>query len=513
MNRIKALYFQIPQRMRPILAIFTIAVIGTALTLFSFAGSTFVDLEAEDGDVSGPTCQISDTGASGGSAVQFGECPDVQLASSVTQYGITWTFSEQKEVGQFANGDWWVKGPVTITSITPDYNGSRHGWEVNPTGPLGQGFDDRIAYFESDRVPTLPYNAEGGDSIVKSISNFEGSGGCIDAPNHTCKLDTAAVLTVLDGVPANNGATVFRPAYAGDVKTLYSVNDIRTDLLPSLAPTANAVTLDSVEDRFQRVQLDHMSSWQTRYMHPEQNMPMYGADVARGIIDGGLRLLLNDSVEDKMPALINYMQHGIDLHGMMNSGSDWHADGGHFVGRKLPLVFTAVMLNDAQMKADISSAPSTQFSEDDHTYYGQNGVALFGKAISSEKEWWDRVYRNTGKRDAADPYGYIDGGSAEIGGAYQYCCTTQVYKAEVLVARLLPGGKEIWNHDALFDYIDRWVTFGVWASPDPCSLQEPSPYTGSCIAGSGRFTDKHGDSADEGAYRSPFADSMWDAYR
>src|SRR5262249_16964951 len=39
--------------------------------------------------------------------------------SSVTKDGITWTFSQSVRVGKFVNGDYFVVGPVTITSILP----------------------------------------------------------------------------------------------------------------------------------------------------------------------------------------------------------------------------------------------------------------------------------------------------------------------------------------------------------------------------------------------------------
>jgi hypothetical protein len=42
-----------------------------------------------------------------------------ETASSVTQYGITWTFDKPYPVGQFVTGDWWVIGPVTVVSVTP----------------------------------------------------------------------------------------------------------------------------------------------------------------------------------------------------------------------------------------------------------------------------------------------------------------------------------------------------------------------------------------------------------
>ena len=40
-------------------------------------------------------------------------------ASSISQYGITWTFDKAYPVGQFVNGDWWVKGPVVVASVSP----------------------------------------------------------------------------------------------------------------------------------------------------------------------------------------------------------------------------------------------------------------------------------------------------------------------------------------------------------------------------------------------------------
>jgi len=54
--------------------------------------------------------------------------------SSITQEGITWTFDKPYETGQFANqNDWWVIGPVTIVKISPDFDGTYNGWEVNPS--------------------------------------------------------------------------------------------------------------------------------------------------------------------------------------------------------------------------------------------------------------------------------------------------------------------------------------------------------------------------------------------
>ena len=174
-----------------------------------------------------------------------------QSVSSISQDGITFIFDKEYVSGQFANRDYWVLGPVTITSITPDFDGSIHGWEVNPVFEGPQGFDARAGNYDSSLVPDLPYAARPGESIVKAIST--------DINNQDCRpcLKTAAILTVLAEVPPEDGAAVFRPPYVGSDKPLYYVEDLRTDLLPSYAPVPDAPSLDWVESRYKPVQLDH----------------------------------------------------------------------------------------------------------------------------------------------------------------------------------------------------------------------------------------------------------------
>ena len=72
---------------------------------------------------------------------------EVQMATSVSQNDVTWTFDKEYQVGQFANGEWWVLGPVTITSISPAWNGTTNGAMVNPVSRgTRHGFDTRIRY-------------------------------------------------------------------------------------------------------------------------------------------------------------------------------------------------------------------------------------------------------------------------------------------------------------------------------------------------------------------------------
>jgi hypothetical protein len=275
--------------------------------------------------------------------------------SSVSQYNITWTFDKSYETGQFANGDWWVIGPVTITAITPAFDGSHHGWEVNTTSTSHQGFDTRAARFDAGRVPSLPHNAAVNSSIVKSIS--------VDIAQSSCRpcLRAAAVLTVVAGTPPDNTS-----------KPYYSVNDLQTGLLPSLAPVANTPTLNNAQ--LVRVFMDHQSGWSGAAIHPTENMPEYGASVALATGIAALRLLLDDPLSQKMPSLIGYVQVGIDLYHARLGGATWPSNGGHASGRKLPIGFAGMLLDHTGMQDAVHDAPYNTFQEDGHLYFSQKGV-------------------------------------------------------------------------------------------------------------------------------------------
>lgn len=88
----------------------------------------------------------------------------------LSQFGITWYFDkavttdgagDTYQYGTFANGDYWIVGPVVIERITPasivSGDDTLHGTMVNPVSasPTYQGFDSRADY-----APTLVWSAE-----------------------------------------------------------------------------------------------------------------------------------------------------------------------------------------------------------------------------------------------------------------------------------------------------------------------------------------------------------------
>lgn len=520
-----------------------------------------------------------------------------EMRSTITHYEITWTFDKAYETGRFANGDWWVVGPVTITRITPDFQDYDYwdfttskekgvvikkinGWQVNPTARGKQGFDEANYEFDASLVPALPYAASPGQSIVKAICDTDPAN--MDSRSHYnpdsrtlghCRLLTAAVLTVVDAIPPDSGRTVFRPPYVDTDKPYYSVNGLRTDLLPSLPIVPLAPTLEWVETNFGRVQVEHMggngSTVPGAFLKPRLNMTSaYQPHNAVRNMKGALRLLHDDPLPDRMKGLIAFVQYGIDMYHFVLSGQTWCCGGyGVQPGHKLPLVLAATLLDHADMKK--VAGEKDFFLENRGITLSSTGNAIWGGrddyAHDQEFSYWDYIIKGTGVRtgNANDPYGYIDQTMTrtEFSEAYQLCCLSHPYKGEGLVALLIPGMKDVWNDPGFFQYIDRWVNHGLLTQPDPCApavgtwlggpddgkpctsagdtaigdaqqcVADRSQYgvtygpdpkrPGDCIRdtdpsdGTGRFPTRDGVHKDGrgGGYESKYVDFMWKTYR
>ena len=477
----------------------------------------------------------------------------VSAATSVSQYGITWQFDKDYLVGQFANGDYWVKtdditGNVIITRITPDIENYTisgvdyliNGFQVNPT-PYGHGFDARLPSYNSNLIPSLPYIASSGDSIIKSISRL------VECVGNACRpgIQTVAVLTVIKDVPENNGLTVFRPPYVGNNKPLISTSEIKWNRIPSFPSVNNAPSLDWVVQRIERVQMDHIRG-SNQPVRPAENLPFYAADINRVQGDAILRLLLNDSQPEKKEAVIAVIQAGIDYYYFLIEGQTWPRGGGEQPGRILLPLFASYILDNQEMK-DLVGSKSLDGNypyEIETLHRNSEGIVLWGHytGYNHEKVYWDKLENSgaPGSSTLGDHYRYIDGGYTP-GGGYQSCCTSQGFKQTALLLNLVPELKEIFDFPELIEYVDRWVEKGTWTQPDPCAPiagirgvdYGPDPNNpGMCILDKnleyfnnktdfkckegfvcGRFPELHGTNKDGGLRYSNFAASLWSEYR
>ncbi len=424
--------------------------VAAALTLGTFVGNVTIE-DLTNGETIGRTVTLN-VSSSGGSS----------MSASLSQFGITWDFDKAYEVGQFANGDWWVLGPVTIVKITPVSVevGTRtmNGSMLNPMPPdMTQGYDsDTYGQYRSpgDYDPLLnvalgvstakPLVLQPHSSLVSTISE--------PVSGARPQLQTAAILTVLPVAPPPGS---FRPAYCGSDKTiLFNTAQLDRSLLAKLAPLGLVPEWSEVERYLERPWIDHVSIWAGNYIHPSKNMPDYGRDMCDRVSVAALMLHLDAPDSEKETTLIRLVQLGIDLWGISKNGGYWACAAGHMSGRKWPILFAGLMLADPDM-SNIGFNPEAQFGEDGQTFYVEEtppgsgiynlGYGGYGSQHLGMAEWGTAHARQIWWDD-----------SDWFGDAYRLCCTANVWWGQLLAAYVM-GAKPLWNHDELFDYQDRYL--------------------------------------------------------
>lgn len=315
-----------------------------------------------------------------------------ESASSVTQHGVTWTFDRNYTTGQYANGDGWVVGPVTIIAISPTPAVGRNGTMVNPTLGSTQGYDNRFGFNEYNDALNignkLPKTVAANSSIVSTISKASYS--------QFGQIDLYTILTVVDSSPLDGS---FRPPYigAGSRASRWKASDLDLSKLNSLSSAALTArpNIATAADNFSKVWYEQDLNWTGRYLHtPYMAQNGYGKDMAVTTGDAALLLQLDYTVAQKTPLLINFVQYGIDIAGILSAGGQWYADGGHNPGRLSPLLIAAFVLNDTSLKSLVQGS-GLRFQEYQQTFIvtqadvdrtgriGTNGDAVYPYVASN----------------------------------------------------------------------------------------------------------------------------------
>ncbi|MFN3243566.1 MAG: hypothetical protein ACE37K_18825 [Planctomycetota bacterium] len=373
--------------------------------------------------------------------------------------GISWTFARPARCGRYVNGDWWVVGPVDVVAIKPESlrDGSRvrHGSMVNPSpAALTQGYDNAMFGDGAGGRYSDAANAALGVSRQQPLSLRPGSSLVSTVSHPTAgqlpQLDRCAVLTVVDEPPS---ADAFRPPYCGtDKRARWSADALDLTRFARLEPVPGAPSIGELVARFEQTWLDHLPGFTGRYLHPRENMPDYGRDIADLVSTGALALHLELPSDDKRALLIAMVQVGIDVYGIVDNGGRFVADGGSGSGRKFPLMLAGTVLDDEHM-LKLAAERKFAFGEDAQTFYVERtspgvvngGHGGYGSDDLGLPEW--------GNRHADDPS--LDR-KAWTADPYRRCCTANVWHGFVLAARIL-GMREAWDHAPLFDYVDRYM--------------------------------------------------------
>ncbi len=437
-----------------------------------------------------------------------------QSTQQLSQFGITWTFDRAYRYGQFANGDYWVVGPVRIIGIDPPSHESNgrmmNGSMINPSPRYytRQGYDSELygSYPQAGEYDPLLNAARpngqpvssgnllivpAGSSLVSVISHPDPPSGSY--------IQSGAILTVLSAPPPEGS---FRPPYVNVPKAIrfnksqlnysllkkLSVSPSVSSVMPRLTQQAGDGQEDSVERMFERPWIDHIPLWMGRAHHPMENMPDYAREMSTQVGIGALMLHLDFSNQEKETLLIRYVQLGIDLYGIVRDGGggNWIGMGGHASARKYPILFAGLVLGDADMRnigqksGDYIHSGSygpgdpppdyIHFGEDDQTFYVTqadvditNGPLFYPDQRDAEK----LPYRQT---DIGLPeWGIVHAVNPEQSNRYWPTWYRQVtgtgWAGWVLAVHIM-GVKDLWNHDALFDYMDRYMQVaeddGAW---------------------------------------------------
>jgi hypothetical protein len=408
---------------------------------------------------------------------------DLPLRENVSQYGITWTFERPARVGQFINGDWYVVGPVTVKALEPkplygseipkgqldhmdkerpENQRVRNGFMVNPPAQMRVAYDSGVRnWFDPALIQKLPVSLKPGDSMVSTISMPKGlvlhaqlRNSIERGVEDSSPIRTAAVLTCV-GAPQPPDA--FRPAFCDRLGKIYLARDLKRESLPTAAATKSLL---DVRQYIRFTQRPWVGTCFFGFEEPVENMPQYGLEYGRVVGLTALLLCTDLQPAEKEPLLINFVQVGIDLGGMVRAGHPgWTCWGGHGSGRKLPIVFAGMLLGDVELAGIKRSFPKVSFGEDEQTAYGDcwtgaevvftghSGIDTATGAGRSRGSGW-------GPYEHLPPAQWKDGQNTSE--SYRRCCTSVGWVAQALALRLMHAEKT-WDHDAFFDYVDRWM--------------------------------------------------------
>jgi hypothetical protein len=304
------------------------------------------------------------------------------MANFLTQYGITWTFDKNLVMtspnyatdylyGQYLTGDYWVydsDGSVVVTVIDPatatgayDTGGATrtiNGSDLDPICTV-QGYDTSShGYISSYAQYNISHNI-GDDLPLTIIADHANPYRSLvstvylvstDAKYNKTSLSSAAILTVVHDIPAANS---FRPSYYNGERIQKVAGDIVWENVPSLVPVDGTPTIASYATHMTRPWIDHVNGPFGDWYHPKNNMDDYAREMAHDTSQVALRLCLNDAQAQKQTLMYVYLQLAIDYTGMMKNGMvDFTRGGaGMSAGRKLPVMFGAMVFGDADMIA------------------------------------------------------------------------------------------------------------------------------------------------------------------
>lgn len=421
----------------------------------------------------------------------------VVTAASLTYYAgttseITITFNAAYPVRQYADGQWAVQGPVTITGATPassltgvDLSGGGtgkaiHGLQLNPDNG-DQGFDNRNGTASQKvysalknvdpGVTATPLTVQPGNFVVKGRSRLSG------VPTSGRELmQNYAILHVVAALPAPNS---LRPGIMEPgVAATWKASDLAIGKLANFAPATGQPGYAGVQanlDAGPRVKwhTDGNGGRSLSSYAESRGKSGYAAYISHDWTEACL--IANTGAltpEQKRALMIPVVQMGIDAASRVATDA-WTQKGALYVGHKLPHVYAAALLDSAAL-ATTADGAAFNYAEDE-------GVFTATAFDTTRTLAQDAVEtgRPTRINHAPEMIGWPDWGeqavdqsnrnNAAIGALYREIWDGPCQRS-ALAAQALSGGRAIWGRDIFFDYADRamrWISTGHRAGHVP----------------------------------------------
>lgn len=382
--------------------------------------------------------------------------------TSIASNSISWLLDGSPVNGTYVTGDPWVVGPVDVLSVTPGFGdtANTNGSMVDPAANgTTQGYDNRSSpamnfTYAAGVRQTFPFTLGTGKSLISTIGK-----AVPDTGGGATHVGDASILTCLSAPPAANS---FRPPYVGTTKTAWATSQVNYGLLPGLALPSGCTAIDMTTKYGNRVLLHH-GNLQTNHA---QIMPQnhtnatggYPMTVACELNRMAVACLVNLATAQSIANRL--IQVGIDLYPCITGNTDtWSRQAGFGMGRKWPILFAGLMLNDSNMQTlplHVTDASSQfKFQEDAYTYDGDT-VPRWGEDCDITPGTYAGTNHVCRSSTGTEDQWALTGSEGTTNGLYELT-TGQSLIGAALAARLM-SATALWGNDVFFDYADRFVS-------------------------------------------------------